>query len=191
MIQTSLVETLTGWSTVVVGVAAVVALVLPMLDWRRHRKSVNAAISADAYAVRRTLNSWIFSAVHLEAVGGSPRTLVLGQQDKAVEERLQRAVAAAPHASRRVAKAIREAYVLYYRATAQGQMENVTVAPLAVMQACVARLTDAIEPELREREQLSLGGPSAAKTSPPSSGVDWPPKIEPEIRSDETKGRRA
>jgi hypothetical protein len=158
---TGFVEHLTAWSTIVVGVAAIVALVLPMLDRRRQRKSVDAAISADAYAVRKTLSGWILTFQHLEAIGGSPRTLVLGDQDKDVEERLQRAMAAAPHASRRVAKAIREAYVLYHRVTAAPEIETDVLriaaakkakgaADLADMQACVARLTDAIEPELRK-----------------------------------------
>src|SRR5207302_1879335 len=97
----------------------------------------------------------------LEALGQSPRTLVLGEQNKEVEERLQRAVVAAPHASRRVQKAIREAYVLYYRVTAAPEIDTdvlrlaaarkVKIADgLADMRACVAHLRDAIEPELRE-----------------------------------------
>jgi hypothetical protein len=158
---TGTVEVLTAWSTIVVGVAAIIALILPMLDRRRQRKSVDAAISADAYAVRKTLSGWINSFVHLQVIGGTPRTFVLGEQDKEVEERLQRAMAAAPHASRRVANAIRAAFVLYYRVTAAPEIQTDALrieaarkaqgaAHLADMQACVARLADAIEPELRE-----------------------------------------
>jgi len=58
--------------------------------------------------------------------------------------------------------AIRDAYVLYYRATEQPPAENLaallnqnrdaaSAAALADLQACVERLTAAIDPELRAR----------------------------------------
>ncbi len=82
-----------------------------------------------------------------------------------MEERLQRAITAAPHASRPIAAAIQEAYVLYFRATATPPVENLTdlrakpraaldaeyASALADMRACVACLTDAFVPELREK----------------------------------------
>src|SRR5881396_3390983 len=154
MLAQGTVELLTAWSTIVVGVAAIIALVLPMLDRRRQRKSVDASISSDAYAVRKILSGWILTAEHLTAIGSPPRSLVVGDQDKIIEERLQRAVAAAPHASRRVAKAIREAYVLYYRVMAAPEVETdsfrieaarkaKSAADLTDMRACVAHLRDA------------------------------------------------
>src|SRR2546426_500389 len=135
------------------------AVVTQLRDDKRRGESVDAKISAEAYAARRTIRSWILTAQHLQAIGASPTRIVVGEQDKGVEERLHRAVAEAPHASRAVAAAIREAYVLYYRATAEPPVERLPDlqakraggrdAALADLQACVARLTGAIEPELR------------------------------------------
>ncbi|SRR5712691_3606324 len=158
-------EMLEALSVFAATVLAGIALRGQWADGKARRKSVDAAISAEAYVVRRTLRGWILAAEHLRALGASPR-LVLGEQDKTVEERLQRAVAAAPHASPAVSAAIREAYVLYYRVTAEAPVESLDVlqaqsreareardakhdAALADLQACIARLTDAIEPELR------------------------------------------
>ncbi|HXG96342.1 MAG: hypothetical protein E6J91_26895 [Deltaproteobacteria bacterium] len=134
-------------------------------DATARRKSADAMIGAEAYVVRRTLRSWILAAEHLRAMQGTPPRLALAEQDKTVEDRLQRAITAAPHASRPIAAAIREAYVLYFRATAKPHVENLAdlqakpratldaeyAAALADMRACVTRLTDAIVPELREK----------------------------------------
>ena len=91
-------------SVVAATALAGVALWKQWKDEAARRKSVDATISADAYAVRRTLRAWVTSAQHIEAAswdeGQGPYGLVLGQQDKPVEERLARAVAAAPLASR-------------------------------------------------------------------------------------------
>ena len=85
------------------------------------------------------------------------------EPDPGVEARLQRAVAAAPHASRPVAAGIRDAYVLYYRAMGDDpppenlaallnqNLEAASAAALAALQACDERLTAAIDPELRAR----------------------------------------
>ena|SRR5690349_18410613 len=124
------------------------------------RKSVDAAISARAYTVRRTLREWILSAQHLQALGRS----VGFDPDRGVEERLQRAIAAAPLASPAVAAATREAYVLYYRATTRRTPKSIADlqastpeakkaandAALEDLQACVERLTAAIDPALRD-----------------------------------------
>jgi len=72
---------------------------------------------------------------------GTPPRLVLAEQNKAVEERLQRAITAAPHASRPIAAAIQEAYVLYFRATAKPLVEN-----LADLQAKPRAALDADTP---------------------------------------------
>lgn len=151
-------EWLEALSVLAATALAGVALGTQWADARARRKSVDATISAEAYAVRRTLRGRIFGALHLQALGGVPTF----EPDPEVEARLQRAVAAAPHASRPVAAAIRDAYVLYYRATAQPPAENLaamlnearaaaSAAALADLQTCVERLTAAIDPELRGR----------------------------------------
>src|SRR5437588_4637428 len=151
-------EWLEALSVFAATVLAGVALGTQSADTRARRKSVNATISDKAYAARRALRGRISGALQLQAMGGVPTF----DPDPEVEGRLQRAVAAAPHASRPVAAAIRDAYVLYYRATEHPPAENLaqllnealaaaSAAALAELQACVARLTDAIEPELRGR----------------------------------------
>ena len=87
------------------------------LIWAVRTISADATISAEAFAARRTMRGWILGAQHLQAVGGAAAGVQVLDQAGAVEEQLQRMVAAAPHASPSVAKAVREAYVLYYRAT--------------------------------------------------------------------------
>ena len=105
-----------------------------------------------------------------QALGVSPTVdavAIVGRQESgAVEERLQRMVAAAAHASPDVQKAVREAYVLYYKAKGPGPKPPETLAdlkakPVHVRQAqqdevfgnllaCIERLTAAIVPELRD-----------------------------------------
>lgn len=159
------VERVAEWATVVVGAAAVVALVLPVLERLRQRASVDAAISVEAYAVRRILRIWLSVLEEMRAAGESPTLVRVARSGRAmeeVEERLQRAVMDAPHASSRVASAIREAYVLHARIEAappratddQGRPvedEKEDAAIFADLRACVARLTDAVEPALRKK----------------------------------------
>jgi hypothetical protein len=138
-------------SVVAATALATIALWKEWKDDGARRKSVDASISADAYAVQRTLRGWVATAHHLAAVGETPRRLVVGQQDKAVEERLARAIAAAPLASRQVAAAIREAYVLYYRAVEPIPDRDAGSTPMRNLEECVLRLGDAIEPELKNQ----------------------------------------
>lgn len=160
------VDSVVAWSTIVVGAAAVVALVLPILERRRERASVDAAISVDAYAVRRILRGWLIPLEHMRAAGEPPTLERVGrrrEEPKEVEDRLQRAVMDAPHASTPVASAIREAYVLYCRVAAAPPLEKIDsqgrpvgnevrdAAIFADLQACAARLTDAVEPALRDK----------------------------------------
>ncbi len=151
-------EWLEAVSVLAATVLAVVALGTQWADARARRKSTDATISAEAYTVRRTLRVKVFGAQHLQGMGGVPTF----DPDPDVEARLQRAIAAAPHASRAVAAAIRDAYVLYYRATAQPPPANLaallnqnreaaSAAALADLHACNERLTAAIDPELRAR----------------------------------------
>jgi hypothetical protein len=102
------------------------------------------------------------AAPKVVAVGIAPTA-----ESEALEEQLRRMVAAAPRASRSVRKAVRAAYALYYAATGPRPKPPKTLAdlqarPLQVveaengaaygdLQACVARLTDAIEPKLRDK----------------------------------------
>lgn len=53
-----------------------------------------------------------------------PNRLTLPEQEGDVEEGLRHAVALAPHVSRRVSAAFRDAYVMYYKATAHPPSEN-------------------------------------------------------------------
>jgi hypothetical protein len=151
-------------------VLAGVALGTQWADAKARRKSTDAAVGAEAYVVRRTIRSWIIPILHGQALGVPPTVdavAIVGRQDSgAVEERLQRMVAAAPHASPGIQKAVREAYVLYYKAKGPGPKPPDTLAdlqakPLHVrqaqqdevfgnLQACVERLTAAIDPELRD-----------------------------------------
>jgi len=146
------------------------AVVKELRDGRSRRRSVDAAISADAYAARRSIRAWVVGVQRMQASEAPTFATVgiAGKQDSAaVEERLQRMVAAAPQASRAVQRAVREAYVLYYKAKGPGPQPPESLADLQAtpqhvvpaqeralfgdLQACLARLTDAIEPELRER----------------------------------------
>ena len=54
-------------SVVAATALAGVALWKQWKDEAARRKSVDATISADAYAVRRTLRAWVTSAQHIEA----------------------------------------------------------------------------------------------------------------------------
>src|SRR5688500_7007263 len=100
-------------------VLAAIALRKQSSDEEARRKSTDASIGADAYLVRRTLRGWILAGQHLLSVGGSLTSVPVAGEDHDVEERLQRAIAGAPHASAPVGTAIREAYALYYQATGQ------------------------------------------------------------------------
>ncbi|MDP3909024.1 MAG: hypothetical protein Q8Q14_01410 [Gemmatimonadales bacterium] len=159
-----LVGTVAEWATIIVGVAAVVALFLPILERFRERASVDTAVSVDAYAVRRVVRVWVSSLEGVARGGGLPslQGLYLGEATDEVEERLQRAVTSAPHASPRVARSIREAYGLYYRVMTASHVETDVAkrtpadqanaaAELADLRACVARLTEAIDPALRDK----------------------------------------
>jgi hypothetical protein len=68
--------------------------------------------SDDEEARRRSTDA----AQHLRTLGSVPARLARPEEEGGVEERLQRAIAAAPHASAPVGKAIRKAYALYYQA---------------------------------------------------------------------------
>ena len=53
-----LVERLTDWSTIIVGITAIIALGVPFLELRRKRRSADARIGAEAFTLRRTLRGW-------------------------------------------------------------------------------------------------------------------------------------
>ena len=145
------------------------AVVKQLGDDKARRQSVDAKIGAEALWVRRTIRGWIIPIQHQQA-GMVPNidAVVIARKELsgAVEERLHRMVAEAPHASPHVAKAVGEAYVLYFKAKGPTlrppeklddlqarQPQPVQVPNEVVMgdlRACVERLTATIQPELRD-----------------------------------------
>jgi hypothetical protein len=135
-----------------------------------HQRAVDAQIGAEAYVVRRMIRAWIIPMQHARALGAPPTVELLGigarDEAAAVEERLHRMVVAAPLASPAVGKAAREAYVLYYKARGPGPKPPESLADLqhkpvhvrraqeelifTNLEACLGRLTAAIDPELRD-----------------------------------------
>jgi len=135
-----------------------------------HERAVDAAVGAEAYVVRRTIRAWVIPIQYGRALGVPPTVeavAIVGRQDSAtVEERLQRMVADAPRASRDIQTAVREAYVLYYKAKGPGPKPPENLADLQAtpthvaraqedevfgnLLACIERLTAAIDPELRD-----------------------------------------
>jgi hypothetical protein len=131
---------------------------------------VDAAISVDAYAARRTIRGWVVGAEYVQALA-APKMVAIGiappAESDAVEERLQHMVAAAPRASRRVRKAVRAAHALYYAAKGPGpqppkSLDDLRHRPQNLiepqkrtafgdLQECLARLSDAIDPEVRDK----------------------------------------
>jgi len=134
-------------------------------------RAVDARISAEAYVVRRTIRGWVVAVEHLRGLGETPALVHVGvagaEPLRVVEEQLQRMAADAPLASLQVGEAVREAYVLYYKAKGPGPRPPESLADLQAkaqhvrtaeyqthfddLQSCLARLTAAIDPALRDR----------------------------------------
>src|SRR5712692_1351237 len=153
------------WAQGVAGIgeafAAIIALVLQGLDKRSRRRAIDARISAEAYALRRQLRSWIVGpplTALVGAIGWATRTQA--HFDRA-EARFAELVRNIPEASADVAEAVRRAYVLFYTAT-QRVNEEVAVGGsptgVATLNTAYAELEQgaqeldaAIDQELRDR----------------------------------------
>lgn len=140
------------------------AICMQLAQARTRRKGVDAAISVEAFAARSAIRSWLNGDYHLMALGGASPRFEPKEEWRDIQARLEQAVAQSPHASRGVAKAVKDAYGLFVRATGQGRTltaaDLVAKSPEAAASAgrecvrqfeeCVERLTRAVGPGLRD-----------------------------------------
>src|SRR5438128_360731 len=103
---------------------AVIALGKQYRDEHNRRKTVDGRISAQAYAARRTIRQgWLDHPLRKAGPGaGTPRSDVnagtaIASEFGQVENRFEQMAADAPDATKPVGRAVRDALVVFYRAT--------------------------------------------------------------------------
>ncbi len=188
----TLAQRVSAWSTVAVAFLALVAISVEVYRERRRRREAGARISAVAYAAHRQLESWVDEAPeplrstpkedearllyggsghqYPETREGIVRSLASwarGRQEHfdPAEARFERLMGEVPQAGEEVAQAVRQAYVLFYRATARmnryGALDatprppcgDELVTAYVELKECMTSLESAIQQELRDADR--------------------------------------
>ena len=176
-------------STTVVALFAVVQVGKLFWDDYRRRSEVDARLSTQAYALRRHLGSWLADAPTLDVklidrameITSTPAEAMPSSARRA-EDRILEMVIAAPEASAARAKAVRSAYILFYKAmnqinaqvtrevTLHSASEDELYGAFENIREAVDQLFLAIDPDIRELDSAYNATPS-----PGLLGRAWPP----------------
>lgn len=109
-------EYVNAFSTFAVAFLAIVAIIIQKTKAAAHRRAVDARISAQAFALRRTLASWVDRDWGMGMNLLATAQYLSGHFD-ATEKRVEDMVSSAPDASEDLRRTVRRVYVLFYSAT--------------------------------------------------------------------------